>query len=263
MLKRITKEKVPAVLEYLGKDVENCIYLYIDISVYGVDNPNMKVWVDESDEGIRLVAMQYHNGFQVYADSNDFDAVEVADLFMNSDAGMLSARESIINILIPLVSDGCSVTYGSILRLTKIHSFGCEKAGIEQAGPEDVDEIAGLICGDDYYLGSYDFKHFREELADRMRTGMGRSFIIRDNGRIVAHNSITAEAGDIAVAGMLVVRRDYRHTLYALHMEEFIIKKLNDEGKKLFGFSTDKKRGKQFELMGNKVAAKYGKIIKA
>lgn len=262
MLHEMKSTDVTKILEYLRKDIENCIYLYIDIWKYGVANPHMKVWFQEDQGGVNLVIMKYHSSFQIYSHLDKLDTDMIYKQMKENDITMVSAKREIVEQLEPASREGYFSTFGEILRLTNFHSFQCEDIHIEEATEEDAYEIAELICSDEYYQDSYTVSEFYEQLLDRMKTKMGRSFIIRDNGKIVAHNSTSAETDDVAVAAMLLVKKEYRNTMYGIALEEFIVKKLNKEGKKLFGFSTNRKRRKQFELMGNKVVATYGKLIK-
>ena len=262
MLYEMKAADVEEVLAYLRKDIENCIYLYIDIWKYGVSNPHMKVWFEKDSQTFNMVIMKYHNSFQIYSHLEKVETETIWELMKANGITMVSSRDEIIRQLEPLCQKEYFTTFGEILRLTNFHSFDCEDIHIEEAEESDAYEIAQLICADEYYRESYTVEELYGQLVDRMKTKMGRSFIIRDNHKIVAHNSTSAETDDVAVAAMLLVKKEYRHTMYGLALEEFIVKKVNQEGKKLFGFSTNRKRRKQFELMGNKVVARYGKLIK-
>ncbi len=262
MLHEMKSKDIKEILEYLRNDIQNCIYLYIDIWKYGVSNPNMKTWFQKDDQGFNLIIMKYHNSFQVYSHLEHPDVNIVYKLMKENNINMVSAKKELIDLLSGLAVEDYHLTLGEIIKLTNFHSFQCEDVYIEEASEKDAYEIAELICSDEYYKDSYTVSEFHKQLLDRMSTKMGRSFIIRDSGKIVAHNSIAAETDDIAVAAMLLVKKEYRNTVYGLALEEFIVKKLNSEGKLLFGFSTNKKRRKQFEMMGNEVVAKYGKLIK-
>ena len=57
---------LPRILAYLRPHVEECLYMYIDIAKYGLDNPAMRVWLEEGENGLRLVVMKYHTGISLY-----------------------------------------------------------------------------------------------------------------------------------------------------------------------------------------------------
>lgn len=60
---------------------------------------------------------------------------------------------------------------------------------IEKAKEADAREIAELICGDPEIGGHYEAENLAAQLADRIRTGTGRSYIIRESGNIAAHSA--------------------------------------------------------------------------
>ena len=61
------------ILEYLRKDTGKCLYIYIDISIYGLDKDFLDVWYDEDEKGVSLVVMRYHDALQIYTDREEWD----------------------------------------------------------------------------------------------------------------------------------------------------------------------------------------------
>lgn len=260
-MKKAENKDIPGILEYLHKDIENCLYLYIDIRCYGTDH--VDVWYEKIGDAFDIVAMKYHDSFQVYSDRPmDVELSSLIELLKEYKPAMINSREELIECIKPAFEDDYTSDGGIILRLRRFVSIEDYDFPVEVAGVGDVDELAEMISSDPYYSDSYTFDEIKSQLADRMETGMGISFIVRKDGKIIAHNSITAQVDDICVAGMLLIHRDWRQTNAALVMEKYIIDYVNNQGKKLFGFSTDTRRRKQFEMMGNEVAAQYGKLIR-
>lgn len=52
MYKKAQQKDVSRLLEYLEQDLKNCLYSYIDLKKFGIENPNLTVYFDETD-GIR------------------------------------------------------------------------------------------------------------------------------------------------------------------------------------------------------------------
>lgn len=260
-MKKAENKDIPAILDYLKKDIANCLYLYIDIRCYGTDH--VDVWYEKTDEDFDMIAMKYHDSFQVYSDHpEDVDLTGVTELLKEYQPAMINSREELIQRMQADFEETHTSDGGFILQLKRFVSIEDDEFNVEIAGLDDVDELAKLISSDPYYSDSYTFEEIGAQLKDRMETDMGVSFIVRKDGKIIAHNSITAQVDDICIAGMLLIHHDWRHTNLALIMEKFIIDYVNGQGKKLFGFSTDKRRRKQFEMMGNLVVAQYGKLIR-
>ena len=95
-MKRMTREDLPRVLDYLRKDLPRCLYLYADLWVYGLDNPHMAAWFQEDGAGLGKVAMEYHGSFQLYGDRDFEDTGELLELIRRRQPPGISARREII-----------------------------------------------------------------------------------------------------------------------------------------------------------------------
>ena len=133
---------------------------------------------------------------------------------------------------------------------------------VEEATEEDIPEIADLLLTDEEFGASYTKKELEDQMTGRLKTGMGTSYVIREDGKIVTTLSIVAQTEGFRVASLTMVDKDYRHTMYGTLVDSFLINELGKDGKRLFAFMTDERRIKMFIIMGNKLAAEYGKLIK-
>ena len=84
-----TQNDVPAILVYLKRHVQDCLYMYIDIGKYGLDNPNMQVWLDSDNHGINFVVMKYHDSISVYSDNDTWDTEAVMRLIQDQKSDLL------------------------------------------------------------------------------------------------------------------------------------------------------------------------------
>ena len=84
------------ILNYLEEDIENCLYMYADISKYGVKNKNITTWYDEDDMGIRMVVVKYHNNFQIYSNRGFKDLRSIISLINYQKPQGVFARKEII-----------------------------------------------------------------------------------------------------------------------------------------------------------------------
>ena len=194
-MKKATEREISEIVKYIKDDVVNCLYMYIDIKVYGT---YVDVWYDKVNENYDLIAMKYHDSFQVYSSCPESaDLTGVIELLKNNKPAMINARKGLIDRLETAFKDTYTRDGGFILQLKRFVSVEDNEFNVEVARLDDVDEIAELISSDPYYSDSYTFEEIRAQLKDRMTTNMGVSFIIRENGVIIAHNSITAQVDDI------------------------------------------------------------------
>ena len=85
------------ILEYLKKDIANCIYLYIDILNYGVSTDNITVWTEENTQGIQWVMMKYYDSFQIYSHNALCDLENILQLIQKYRVSMISSPKKIIH----------------------------------------------------------------------------------------------------------------------------------------------------------------------
>jgi len=250
------------ILSYLKADVENCIYLYIDIEKYGLMAPEITVWLERDAEGkINLILMKYYESFQLYSRSSQWDIEGVLDKIILYKTPMVSARAEMAEAVFSHLKNEYRMTIGTIFQLTNYRKTGKTEM-VQRATEADVPEIAKLMCEDEYYKDQYLQADLEKQLAQRMRSGMGRNYVIRVDGKIVVHDAIFAETDLLMVASGMIVHRDYRASLLGAIMEDFMINQVGHEGKRLFGFMTEKRRDKLFLAYKNTIVARYGKLVR-
>lgn len=209
-MKVATENRLSEIINYLAQDIAHCLYMYIDISKYGLSsNPNMTVWYDTYEDELNLVVMKYHDSIQIYTRSNVWDVDGVKDIISNEKVLMVSGRLDLIELIYTLCNDNYEITSGYVYRLENYKIFD-DIGLIEVAQESDMLEIAELICSDVEIGGHYHVSDLANQLLERMRTGMGRNLIIRDNGKIIAHIATYAEYNNIAITSGLIVHPDFR-----------------------------------------------------
>ncbi len=250
------------ILVYLRKGIQDCIYMYIDIKKYGLNNSAMKVWFENDRDGNLInVVMKYHTSISFYSDNDDCDLKGVIDLIKEYNPNSISAKKVFVERLNIVLADVYDVTYGHVVQLLNYPDL--DKDGIvETARDTDMLEIAKLIVSDKHIGSYYDVNDLAEQFIERRNSGMGRNYVIRDNGKIVGHTASYAELDNVAVAGGLIVDPTYKgDLLLGPILEGYIIRQMLKEGFTLFGFVTPK-RCKILVRLGNKFVTEYGKLTK-
>lgn len=265
-MKRATCKDGKLILNYLKKNIENCLYIYADVFKYGVNNRNITVWYDTDNIGIRMIVMKYHNNFQVYSDRG-FDDIRGLIKLVDSQKPMgVSGRKEIILELHKFVKESYKADYGVIFRgkpidLDKVKN-GLKDCNvdIELAKEEDTDNIAQLLCMDEELGAVYTEKSMSEELKERIHTQMGRSYIIRNNNEIVAHNATYAECDKFVICSGLMVHPDFRNTEYAYWLDLKACIEFYEEGKDRYFLALKDKIIHMNKLRGAEIVAEYGKL---
>lgn len=263
MKKIETNIEAKRVMDYIRPNLAECIYLYIDVAVYGVEDGTIDLWIDEDSNGIDLVIMRYQDSLQVYSHKNDWDKEQLFEIMKTYDVKNINAKVSMLDVLDDYLKDEYEKRKGWILKSKSLASVNIEAVSeVEVAKPEDAEEIASVMCTSDQWSKVYSQEKLAKQLADRMRTGMGRSLIIRDKGRIVAHDATFAETDDIVMGSGLIVLDEYVDRMYSAALGVAMDRMLEAEGKEKYFHISDPGRLRAFKRMGNKVVAETGKWMK-
>lgn len=257
-MRKATGNDLVAICSYLERDIANCIYMYIDIGTYGLDNPNMEVWLEEENGSLTLVAMRYYNSLQVFSIGDSADVRDVCELIRKHRFAIINGRMALLE-RIQRNCEGYSLQPGQVY-LCNGYLHREIPVVIEHASYGDYAEIAALLCADPVFA-HYDPISLEHQLRERAATGMGRSRIIRVDGRIIAHIATFAEYRGLAVTSGLVVDPNYRNFPYGTILESELFRELMEEGKQVYTFVLERKRGLLLKTMGCSLIADYGKMV--
>ena len=258
--RKATKEVVPAILEYLKRNVGDCVYMYVDIAKYGLENPNMDVWYDSNDEGISLVVMKYYDSIQVFTEEETWDVESASRLVSKIKPGMVSGRRDLIETLYPNNEEDYNLEIGYVFKLTNFMKFD-DLAPIQRVGVEMCPEIAQFICTNDSIGGYYDVENLTDQLTERIETGIGRSLVILgEDGQLKGHIATYAEFDGIATTAGLLAVDDGTGIPYGTMLESKLVHDLLDEGFDIYTFVTEDRRAKFFRVMKCEELNRYGKM---
>lgn len=208
MYKIAENQDVEKLLRYLEQDLKNCLYSYIDLKKYGIENPNLTVYFDESEE-IRCSAMKYYEGLQLFDASGKIDAEATTELIRGLNSHIVSSTVDVIEKLYPLLKDSYEMELGYVTEMLSMPE--CEIS--EEVRPADIseyDEIAELICSDAGVGGHYEPQELKEQLLTRLEEGMGRNYVLKRDGEIIHHAATYAELDNLAVISGVITREDWR-----------------------------------------------------
>ncbi len=255
---RLAKEKDrKIILKTLAKNIENNIYLYIDILMYGVKQDFIKVWIEKQDNYINQIVMNYYNSFQVYTNKTDY--TKLIELILEYKPSMISGTQEVIQNIYEEVKQVYNTDYGVVLKQNKMNNINILQEPVLSSS-NDMREIAELICLDDGIGAHYKVSELEGQLANRLKEKMGRNYIIRKNNIIVAHYATYAESPDIAVMGGLIVHPLHRGNGYARILHTYLSNTLINEGKKVFLFCHEEDILNMYLGLGAEVCSKYGKL---
>lgn len=258
-MREATGQDQSRILNYLREELQDCIYLYIDIMNYGIQSENMKVWLEEDQGEILFVAMKYYDSFQLYGRREGWSLEALLKLLEENPVAMISARRDILKRLEGHCK-GYRSTYGAVYVMDKYRELK-DATGILKATEADAGEIAELICSDEEIGGHYTVDGLTAQLKERIKTGTGRSYIIRENGVLLAHSATYAEAEGVAVVSGTIIRPEARNTNYYILISNYMLQQLAKEDKTVYTFAISDKMIRYHNMMHTK-CGEYGKLEK-
>lgn len=259
-MKKCTQQDIPEVLDILRKDIPNCFYLYVDISKYGLKNPNLSIWIGRINNNINSIVMKYFNSMQVYTLANT-DIQEIAELIQNEGVPIITGTDSTCEALALCLHENYELSYGWIFEIDKFRYLPSPEY-IDYAKESELQECASLICMDKVIGGHYSPESLTKQLIERRREGMGRNYVIRKEGRIIAHIATYAEYENLAVSSGLIVHPDWRTAPYGAWLESYLFNTLLKENKRIFSFLRSEKRVKYYKAFGVSKGWRTGKLAR-
>lgn len=265
MIKEIKmEEEAGEVTAFLKDDIENSLYIYVDITKYGISNPNMRVWKFLEEGRITGVLMQYHNGIWVYTREPFKDQEEVISLIYKLEPERIAGNLQAIKTLEPHFKEQYEAVYGVIMK--RPGALVCERPEGDGEGRIaevcDIPEIADLLLSEEEFGKQYSREELTEQLTERLATKMGRSMVLEKEGKIVAHVGTFAESESFVIFSGSVVRPEYRNTdcFERLHAEfDYLIAEV--EKKDVYFFINNKRIIKVYSRLFE-VCTEYGKLVK-
>lgn len=265
MLTQLTEKKdLQKVLDVLKTDLHNCLYIYIDMVHYGLDNPSIKLWTSrDMNSAIDLVVMKYHDSFQIYAADPARDMEDVLLLIDEYRPERISGQKEIVERLEAGLKNLYKSVYGVILcrRKEQIYAIPEEKR-CAFAEAEDIPKIVDLLLTEKEFRETYSREELIAQFEERFCTGMGRSMIMWQGEQIAGHIGIFAETDDFVIVSGAVVREEYRRTdAFLVLSTEFYDRICRIEQKDAYFFSTDKRQIALFKKLFE-ICTSYGKLTK-
>ena len=252
------KNEYKKILKYLEPSFESCLYLYADIENAEKEHPDMDVWIQESDGKIELVLMRYYDSFQIYSGQKEIEMGLANEIINQYNPKMVSGSDYLIKIIYAQSSNKYDVKYGNVYEMTPRIKL-TDAGNIITAEEGNMYEIVRLIKMDHELGGHYNVDVLAKQMISRIRNGTGRNYIIKEGNIIVAHTATYVETNKFAVVSGTIVHPLYRDKPYYAALSNYIVYKLNQEGKRVYFFVLNPKLIKFHEKVNRKCGS-YGKL---
>ena len=153
MYTKVTQKELAEVLDYYRQDRKNCLYSYIDLKKYGLDNPHLSVYIDRglvTDQGyadtlqaetmhdilkeadtsqagaadsaltagaLRCVLLQYYTGINVFSYKNNLDVPATVAFLQEKQPSMINGPLETLEKLYPYFRETYDFEAGYVTEL--------------------------------------------------------------------------------------------------------------------------------------------------
>lgn len=251
MIRLLTEEDRQQTVQFVSQKPAENLFIIGDIEAYGFDNPVQQLWGDFTDSlTLRGVLLKYSDNYIAYGERG-YDAEGFAEI-INADPhfAYISGIESIVNEMKPYLQR--KPKNPRVLYYAK-----CEQAHqlqeippsirVVKAVPEDAARIVEQLKAiPEFSTSSFNVKRNEEVL----RSGVGRTFYIEQDGRIVSSASTTAENSQSAMVVGVGTLPGYEKQGLATYCMSVLCAELLQEGKMLCLFYDNQKAGAIYKRIG-------------
>lgn len=234
MISKCNSDNIEQVFNYIDEDYQNCLFTYIDLVKYGLDNENFNVWIQYNDENnICCIISEYYGGLQIYSKNYDLIANELIEFIkINNFEGISGCKDSMDKI------KGAFPDYKKTLaiigKLNKLIYPPNPK--VYSINIDELEEVARIVYENENLRKHHSYESLYNQFYERIQDNFGRNFILRDesNNQIICHAATYAEIKNLAVIGGVITTEKYRGKGYSKGTLSSICKQLQSEGKDVF-----------------------------
>lgn len=222
------------VLGYIGDDYPKCLYLYLDIIKYGCSSDSTQTWIQYTDGEITAVALAYHTALHIFSRNNDLDSKEFRDLVKEIKPTIVISTAKTIKVIEPALSEmGFLSEFGHVGEwIGATNSTECGE--VVEAENKDIPEVAKMLYEDDDIGASYVYEDLLKQMQERLDQGFVRSYVIRKEGKPVAHVGTGAETQNVCTIAYTITSQNYRGQGLARRLYNQACSILKKEGKRIF-----------------------------
>lgn len=236
MIVSCKNEDIKSVFEYIGNDYGRCLYIYIDLKKFGLDDENFNVWIQYNpDNQICAIISEYYGGIQIFSKNYDFICEEIVEFIKNNNPHVLFGMKQIIDKIKGHLPEYTQED-GIIGEFKELKYDANPRA--YSASIDEMDEIVKIVAEDENIGKPYGYDSLYHQYCERKQENFGRNFVLRDKktNEIICHAGTYAELPQLAVIGGVITSPKYRGKGYSKETLSSLCNELKSENKDIFSF---------------------------
>lgn len=251
MIRKATSHDLKDIQAICASDSSRLLFIDGDIAQNGLETDYQETWIDRNGDRITGIFLRYHTNF-VFALKDTLDDVKGFEALIDERIHLVSSTQKDIDQLPDSVK--------SQFKFRSLYFCECKALKKDTSGiipqfatEEDSEGIVDLLMG---------IEEFRESLshttrADRIQTTRQRfledkihSFIIKENGKVVAHASTSAESKTGAMVVAVATHPEFRKKGYGRAVVSALTDYVLKQGKTPCLFYDNPEAGKIYHDLG-------------
>lgn len=250
------------IFKYIGDDYGKCLYIYIDLKKYGLNDDNFNVWIQYNNQNeICAIISEYYKGFQIYSKQYDLIASEIADFLKELNPNVIFGMKKTIDQIKGFLPDYLEEV-GFVGKLGEIN-FPINDE-VYSASLSEIGEIVELVVLDENMGKPYGYDILYNQYYSRKVDNFGRNFILRDKttNELVSHAGTNAEISELAVLGGVITAVSHRGKGFSKSTLSTLCNVLKSENKEVFSFYYVPIAKKMHNSLGFKEIGEWAKLKK-
>jgi hypothetical protein len=240
------------ILEYCRQEPEINIFIIGDILNFGFDQSFQEVYMVSDQGGLYAVILRYYRNYIVYTQDESHGLEEVADFINLQKPEVLSAKQEIVDRLIPNLTSPHTRSDMLFSRLKDSSKLQEETSEVQKAHVEDARIIAEAMGEIHEFKVLYaDILEERvRQIENRIISGEGVHLFIRRKAEIIAHANSTAETTDSGIIGGVFTKPSVRRQGYAKKVVSTLCAEMLSRGKTPCLFYNNEEAGALYNMLG-------------
>ena len=264
MIRKCKKDDSDRIEEHLSNNIDKCLYLYLDFNKYRFNNPNVNIYVQEIKDEIKTIILVYYTGMHIFSKDHNLNYSELAEFILDINPVAIFAEKVIIDKLkqyVNMDTNKYNCQYGNIWKAIQYEKQDRNSIQIAKTEEEFL-QIANLLMSDEDIGSSYDLNTLMCQIRERIIEGYSRSYIIKNEDKVIAHVSTGAENEKLAIINYVVVDENYRKRGLATKLLNVLFEDLIKEGKQIYFINYSKESTMLYKKLNCEICCDWGKLYR-
>lgn len=258
MVRQCTENDRKLLFEYLKQDSVCNTFMLADIADFGFEEVFQTVYIDEEPDGVHGVYLCFYQNFLLYCRNHEVNMPFLEQLFSVYIPDVIMGKTEDVRKLQWILTDYTLESRGLYL-FQEPDELVEETVEIRKAVQNDAEDVFRFL------QSIPELKHLytsREMIADRIARDCGTHYIVRDQGKIIAHANSTAESELTVMIGGVSTEAAHRRKGLAGQIVSRLCRDILAEGKQPCLFSIRGEQDNLYSRIGFRKTGEWGTLTR-